>query len=631
MATITVTKCEEKAPLLGVEQLAPPKGILRRRTCDGTPFDGAGKPLLSPTRAVDTTSSSLSSQTTTGASSAAGGDVSALRRQISDSNLQVRRSMKRKQSKTVKLAPIAVQQAASAPPKSILAYTDTPITQFMNEVSYSQKPSVASAPDFSSLISSPSFTHRQDSKDSLMDILDIRIFYPDGRSVQFSVEGGADAEVRDLLSLMAEHMGLEEDDVLEAFSIWFVSPLLEVQLKPHHVAAQIRMQWPAFLRKFTNAAEGDVLLDNPLLAIKRNVGLNKFRELELAEKDFKILDLLYRDAKCSYLDGRIIVDTDTAVHLAALQMAADFEPYRNEEQTDTLMHKKLAHIIPDQHYSKIRSFHLFGIHLMECSQGMENQLKQDYKDCSINYPTREALRTEYLNTLRGTPFYGAAYFRGLVDRKAGPPSIIELGKSLFTGHHPLNKYLVRIGIQQDYVTIVDEPKNEILLTLRIDECTWIKEDQGLFFHFPEPESMAALGLVLSGQTTCAPAAGAELTSLLLRVCTPQAPMMADLLDGLSKLQDEYNAAHSVATPASPVSAHHPTSDYSDGNFSDTSVTSNPAAVSHTSRFSRESGEGCCPPVHVTENKLSKLCLATFDPKGRCIEAHGSIRRLLMVK
>ena len=61
--------------------------------------------------------------------------------------------------------------------------------------------------------------------DSPMDI-NIRIFFLNGKAVQFTVEGGRKAKASDLLAFMAEHLNIGSDVAHEAFALWLISPLL---------------------------------------------------------------------------------------------------------------------------------------------------------------------------------------------------------------------------------------------------------------------------------------------------------------------------------------------------------------------------------------------------------------------
>ena len=162
-------------------------------------------------------------------------------------------------------------------------------------------------------------------------MLDIRIFYPNGKAVQFPVEKGSCASASTLLQLMADYLGIAEEVVSDSLGLWMVSPLLEIQLKPYHVAYEVHSKWALFLRTFTEASDEQIALDEPLLVIRRNFLLTVERELHYIEQDYeRLTEVLYWNAKEEYMNGRYLVDLDTAIKLAALQMAVEFGPYEGD-------------------------------------------------------------------------------------------------------------------------------------------------------------------------------------------------------------------------------------------------------------------------------------------------------------
>ena len=99
--------------------------------------------------------------------------------------------------------------------------------------------------------------------------LDVCVYLMSAVAVQMEVEEGANATVTDLVgSLMEEEeLGLPRvtQDVL---SMWMVSPLLEVQLKPHHKPFFIRREWNHFLQRFSSAPQDLKAADEPILSLQ---------------------------------------------------------------------------------------------------------------------------------------------------------------------------------------------------------------------------------------------------------------------------------------------------------------------------------------------------------------------------
>lgn len=51
----------------------------------------------------------------------------------------------------------------------------------------------------------------------------------------------------------------------------------------------------------------------------------------------RLTEVLYLDAKDQYMTGRYLVDVETALELAALQLAIDFGPYETKEEAFDLI------------------------------------------------------------------------------------------------------------------------------------------------------------------------------------------------------------------------------------------------------------------------------------------------------
>lgn len=66
----------------------------------------------------------------------------------------------------------------------------------------------------------------------------------------------------------------------------------------------------------------------------------------------------------------------------------------------------MADLVPAHLLHRARSFHLFGLSLMECKRGCERQILDEYRRVSEEMPSNHERRKAFLNILRKTPFYG---------------------------------------------------------------------------------------------------------------------------------------------------------------------------------------------------------------------------------
>merc|ERR1719500_2692859 len=156
--------------------------------------------------------------------------------------------------------------------------------------------------------------------------LDVCVYLMSAVAVQMEVEEGANATVTDLVSslLEEEELGLPRatQDIL---SLWMNSPLLEVQLKPHHKPFFIRREWNHFLQRFSSAPQNLKALDEPVLSLQRNVFCSK-RE-EQGVKDHKVLELLYEEAKYNMLTSRYPCEISDYIMLGGIQARLEIGPY----------------------------------------------------------------------------------------------------------------------------------------------------------------------------------------------------------------------------------------------------------------------------------------------------------------
>uniref|UniRef100_A0A914YX87 FERM domain-containing protein 8 n=1 Tax=Panagrolaimus superbus TaxID=310955 RepID=A0A914YX87_9BILA len=485
-----------------------------------------------------------------------------------------------------------------------------------------------SLPNERSLSDSHSFVQRSsESNGKTLQLMDIRIFFSDGKCVQFTVEGGSEARASDLLELVAEHLNIPEDIAHEVFALWLTSPLLEVQLKPQHVAADIHTKWPSFLRKYTYANEADIVYDEPLLILKRKVSLSTEMEKKYIQDCENVVDVLYLDAKDEYLSGRYLVDVETALDLAALQILIEYGPYdgKDEEILD-LVHVRLPEFVPSQHLSHVRSFQLFGLSIMECKAGLEKDVFQRYKEFSLLYGDQ------------CSPF-----FDGKTDRRSSSMPLLDFGRRFFTGFTPTAKMNVRIGIQSSHITVVDPVKQEILLTQKIEDCSWLSNKDNnapeFFLHFPDPafinRHQISHRVAENGQNFAAP------QSKILQIFSKQTCMMVALLDSLDEIAtSELGSAHDLHQDHPIVLSDHDNSCLASSDEADSttyspnttvteSLTQSKAPSTVGSRSTHTSSSSSSRDSIYSNCKLSKLCLATLDPKGCCVEVQGSLKKLLV--
>ncbi|VDK78463.1 unnamed protein product [Onchocerca ochengi] len=440
----------------------------------------------------------------------------------------------------------------------------------------------------------------------LDDSLDITIYWADKGGLKISLVGGKLATASSLLFLLSDHLDIDADIFKQVCALWMVSDLLEVQLKPHHNPYEIRKNWIQFLQRFTNAESSESIADEPLLVLKRNVQLSVGREREL-EEDYTnevLTEILYRSAKQEVLSGRYICDIDLSIKLATLQMAIELEP--NED------------------------------------------LELD--------------------------LFGAAFFRGYIERPVGGP-LKEIKKMILSVTLP--DIPVLVGISCGYITLADEAKQEVLLIQRLHDCdcryiddrfevaisaTVLSDCPCFLLTFPDasfltdpnsetevlkfPEKIKMLQ-VFSKQAIMIEALINSLSKLLERNgdgimlnvkyndCQKMAIVQGELLDleGTVSSNNSSNDKSAYVTNIS-VNEHNLQQNYG-LEFIDSRSPSS-STSSHTDEQTKGNGSGSRSVTDVYNlpspfmSNVDKLCLATLDADGHCLEAQGSLRVLLKV-
>uniref|UniRef100_A0A914UIZ4 FERM domain-containing protein 8 n=1 Tax=Plectus sambesii TaxID=2011161 RepID=A0A914UIZ4_9BILA len=440
-------------------------------------------------------------------------------------------------------------------------------------------------------------------RSNLNAIINICVFLPDNRGIQFAVEGGRMATATCLIELVCEHLQIPVGLARNVFALWMMSPLLEVQLKPHHIALDVRRNWAGLLKKFTNSSQEEIEVDEPLLVFRRNVLLSVENEQDVYYHE-KATEVLFLDARDQVLSGRYMCDFDDALHLAAVDMALTLGPFKETHHTLNYIREALEEFLPEQHVHAAKSFSLFGYQIVGC-KGFEKEVVDEYRALSQPHDPH-SLRVTYLRAVSRFPFYGAAFFHGQIER----PPTKDIRKLLRTAQSDLP---VLIGVNREFITVIDPHKHTVLLSQAIDDCSWRRFDNAdpsnadalpsFFLHFPDDEAAAAASNDFGFKPP---------SSKLLQVFTRQAVMIEALLNAVYQCyaleaanDDEESAEEEEEEENGDIAAD---DDEVDGVVSAARINYNKSTT--------------------LSNKLSRLCLATFDEKGQCVQAQGSLRRVL---
>ncbi|XP_069874213.1 FERM domain-containing protein 8-like [Dipodomys merriami] len=368
---------------------------------------------------------------------------------------------------------------------------------------------------------------------------DVLVYLADDTVVPLAVENLPALSAHELHRAVREVLQLP-DSALEAFALWLVSPLLEVQLKPRHQPYKLGRQWPELLLRFTDAPDDDVATDEPSLQFRRNVFFPKRRELQM--QDEEVLRLLYEEAKGNVLTARYPCDVEDCEALGALVCRVQLGPYQPGQPTACALREKLDSFLPS-HLCK-RGRGLFAVlrgreaKAGTGEQGLLNayrQLKEADGSHSEHAASLGSHYRAYLLKCHELPFYGCAFFHGEIDKPA--QGFLHRG-----GRKP-----VTVAISLEGVHVIDSREKHVLLGLRFQELSWD--------HTSPEEEEPILWLEFDGDSEGMP------VNKLLRIYSKQAELMSGLIEYCIELsqaaepaapQDSVCGPHSASSPAPPA-------------------------------------------------------------------------------
>nr|XP_049704886.1 FERM domain-containing protein 8 [Helicoverpa armigera] len=374
--------------------------------------------------------------------------------------------------------------------------------------------------------------------------------------------------------LATEELGLSQPSTrslaANVFALWMCSPLLEIQLKPHHCPWRFWANWQKLVHRYGHGSESRLNRDQPVLRLQRNVFFPK--HLEEGIKDSRIQELLYEEARHNVVTGRYPLESAQAVMLGGLQARIQLGPYDPHRHTARFFRAQQDKYLP-KHARSGR----WAALLPAGRKGSPEARLLEQAQRPPAAPPRK-LRHKYLAHTRTLPTYGAAFFQGQIEQP------VRSLTSLLT-HEDIP---VLVAVNSNGVYVIDDTESTVLLGLLYEELSWdfgIPSDDNedclpcLFLQFMVVEN----GLRVSK---------------ILQVFSKQAMMMDTLIEHFA---GEYRKRLGQETPSD-----HANYDY----HSDSGSISLPP-------LSRPDS-----PQRRLANKLSRLALATHDGRGNLLGGAG---------
>ncbi|XP_053224886.1 FERM domain-containing protein 8 isoform X1 [Podarcis raffonei] len=373
--------------------------------------------------------------------------------------------------------------------------------------------------------------------------LDVLVYLIDDTVVRLTVDNLPSITAHELHRIVLESLRLPEG-ALELFSLWLVSPFLELQLKPKHQPYKVCRQWQDLLFRFTSCSKDEIFEDEPSLQFRRNIFFPKRKEAQIQDED--VLRLLYEEAKYNILEGRYPCDLADCEVLGALVCRVNLGRYDPEQHTACFLKERLDSFLPSHlcrrgHRLLSALWKRGSAHSPADEQGLLRafrELPEEEEACEDRAALRK-LYYSYLQKCHELPHYGCAFFYGEIDKPA--QGLLHRG----------GRKSVVVAISLEGVSIIDSKEKHILLGLAFQELSWDHT-------FPNEEEHI-LWLEFDGENEGTP------VNKLLKVYSKQAELMSGLIEYCIELNtaaeggtlDPSAASSSSASQSPPTDRRHP--------------------------------------------------------------------------
>ena len=260
-----------------------------------------------------------------------------------------------------------------------------------------------------------------------------------------------DPNCRTVTKLLQQKEEIEEKDI---FSLWIVSPSLELRLRPKEFLNRATRRWKRWAEKY--AHEDSVKFR---FMFKRDALV--WTEKEALITKISTLKLLYTEAKENVISGLYPCEFDDAVYLASLQLFID------ASKNLGMLKENLGLFIP-------------SVHLKEKRESVEERILEKYEEL-VGISSDEAIRM-YLQVTRKWPIYGSVFFSACKI----PPS---QGNFKFRVDH------FKIGVNLRGIHIIDLSKSKCIMSETFSNIAWLCSADSVIFEYGSMEDTKEITLI----------------------------------------------------------------------------------------------------------------------------------------
>ncbi|CEF61858.1 Band4.1 inhibitor LRP interactor [Strongyloides ratti] len=262
--------------------------------------------------------------------------------------------------------------------------------------------------------------------------------------------------------------------VNEMFSLWMISPLLEILLGGDDKPSEVRDKWEILLKKYSWKYKKYPKVDVPCLVIRRNFLMSIYKEVEILnyyqKNKYEIysffIKILFMDAKDEYLRGRYLVEKENENELTQiLVFLSEYEVGTNKANQNIL--KELNKSLRPKHHTSYSSF--FHDVSFKKIKEVFNESYSFNTNTSLSFNKKDSpipLMVSFLDKVRTFSTYGSIFYKCYLSKESikylkGPvikdTIFSKISQYLPTTFHPVivwvNTHSLGIYEKKDYNVI----------------------------------------------------------------------------------------------------------------------------------------------------------------------------------
>uniref|UniRef100_A0A0K0FQ17 Band4.1 inhibitor LRP interactor (inferred by orthology to a D. melanogaster protein) n=1 Tax=Strongyloides venezuelensis TaxID=75913 RepID=A0A0K0FQ17_STRVS len=279
-------------------------------------------------------------------------------------------------------------------------------------------------------------------------------------------------------------VGGDYEVVNEMFSLWMISPLLEILLGGEDKPSDVRDKWITLLGKYSWKYKKYPKDDIPCLVIRRNFLMTSLREVEILnyyqEKKIELysffIKILFADGKDEYLRGRYLLEEENENELTQILVSISENEVGTDKVNQNIL-KGLNKSLRPKHHTSFSSF--FQDVSFKKIKEVFNESHSTTINTTSSFNKGESpitLMSTFLDKIRASSTYGSIFYKCYLSNDSiknlkGPPTKETMFSKLF--HHlPKTFQPVVIWLNTFSLGIYEKKNNNIIYSTSTSNIRW---------------------------------------------------------------------------------------------------------------------------------------------------------------